>query len=224
MAVDSLAGPVRSALEAAFLRGQSERALTRLEAAVRSHPPTAASPRGALLDVAMSFSIAGAPARARAFLAQYDAAAGDSVNREVIAGQRRFVEASTLLAEGRTEDAIRLARRIDVADDGLRTLCDVCAHLALAQAFDRKNAADSTIAALERYLGSTSPTRLRFDAWFRGPAHKRLGELYEAKGDTKRATEQYATFVELWKRADPDLQPKVTEVRTRLDRLRRGLQ
>ena len=41
---------------------------------------------------------------------------------------------------------------------------------------------------------------------------------------TKRAVEQYGTFVELWKRADPDLQPRVTEARARLERLRRGLQ
>ena len=51
----------------------------------------------------------------------------------------------------------------------------------------------------------------------------RLGELYEARGDAKRAAEHYATFVELWKRADPDLQPKVTQVRMRLAALRRTL-
>ena len=56
-----------------------------------------------------------------------------------------------------------------------------------------------------------------------GPAHKRLGELYEARGDTKRAAEHYAAFVELWKRADPELQPKVAEARMRLERVRRSL-
>jgi hypothetical protein len=59
--------------------------------------------------------------------------------------------------------------------------------------------------------------------WLSGPIHKRLGELYEAKGNAKRAAEEYATFVELWKRADPDLQPKVAEARTRLERVRRAL-
>ena len=222
--VDSLASAVRVALEDAFLRDLSAPALARLEAAVRAHPPTAASPPGALLNVALSFAVAGAPARARRYLAQYDDAAADSVNRELIAGQRRFVEAATLLAEGRTEDAIRVARRIDVADDGLRTYCDICTHLALARAYDRANAPDSTIAALERYVASTNLIRPWTDAWFRGPAHKRLGELYEAKGDTKRAVEQYGAFVALWKNADSDLQPKVAEVRTRLERLRRNQQ
>ena len=56
-----------------------------------------------------------------------------------------------------------------------------------------------------------------------GPAHKRLGELYEAKGNDAKAVAHYAAFVWLWERADPDLQPKVAEVRARLERLRRTL-
>ena len=50
--------------------------------------------------------------------------------------------------------------------------------------------------------------------------HKRLGELYEAKGDTARAESNYTAFVELWKNADPELQPKVAEVKRRLTALR----
>jgi hypothetical protein len=93
----------------------------------------------------------------------------------------------------------------------------------LARSFDAANASDSTIAALERYLASTNVNRINPDTWFRGPAHKRLGELYEAKGDAKRAAAQYAAFVELWKSADPDLQPKVAEVQARLAGLRRTM-
>jgi DNA-binding SARP family transcriptional activator len=51
------------------------------------------------------------------------------------------------------------------------------------------------------------------------PALKRLGELYEAKGDRKRAREYYEKFVTLWKDADPELQPGVKEVRGRLAKL-----
>ncbi|MGH7620456.1 MAG: hypothetical protein ACREPM_24830, partial [Gemmatimonadaceae bacterium] len=47
-------------------------------------------------------------------------------------------------------------------------------------------------------------------------AHRRLGELYEAKGDTARAESHYTSFIDLWKTADPELQPKVAEVRKRL--------
>jgi hypothetical protein len=50
------------------------------------------------------------------------------------------------------------------------------------------------------------------------PIQKRLGELYEAKGDTARAVPHYVAFLNLWKNADPELQPAVAEVRRRLGR------
>src|SRR5439155_21028465 len=127
----------------------------------------------------IAYAMAGAPERARAVLAQYGAAAHDSVNREAWRGHRKYTESLTLLAEGRNDDAIRAARRIDVDDDGLRTFCDFCREVMLARAFDQANAPDSTIAHLERYLAGTSPNRINIDTWMRGPAHKRLGELYE---------------------------------------------
>jgi hypothetical protein len=61
--------------------------------------------------------------------------------------------------------------------------------------------------------------RLLGDGPTLAPSLKRLGELYEAKGDRKKAAEYYGRFVELWKDADPELQPGVKEVRGRLARL-----
>ena len=52
-----------------------------------------------------------------------------------------------------------------------------------------------------------------------GPSLKRLGELYEAKGDQKKALEYYARLLDLWGNADPDLQPVVKDVRARVARL-----
>lgn len=49
---------------------------------------------------------------------------------------------------------------------------------------------------------------------------ERLAELYEAKGNTARAIDAYARFAELWKNAEAELQPRVAEVRRRIDRLR----
>ena len=48
-----------------------------------------------------------------------------------------------------------------------------------------------------------------------------LAELYEAKGDRAKAASHYASFIEYWKNADPDLQPKVAEARARLQALSR---
>ena len=176
-----------------------------------------------MLDVATNYAFAGAPEKARTFLAQFDAAASDSVDRQSWRGQRPYTEATILLAERRNDDAIRAFRKMDTDADGLPHWCTFCLPLSLSRAYDQANQADSTIANLERYLRVTSDTRINADTWMLAPAHKRLGELYEAKGDAKRSAEHYAAFVELWKRADPDLQPKVAEARTRLELVRRSL-
>jgi hypothetical protein len=81
---------------------------------------------------------------------------------------------------------------------------------------------DSAIAAFERYLAAPDFDRQSLGWQFAGdPAflagvRKRLGELYEAKGERARAATHYAAFVELWKDAAPELQPKVAAVRRRL--------
>src|SRR5256885_3560331 len=46
--------------------------------------------------------------------------------------------------------------------------------------------------------------------------YKRLGEIYEAKNDLPRAASYYSKFLDLWKNADPALQPKVQDVKRRL--------
>jgi hypothetical protein len=47
-------------------------------------------------------------------------------------------------------------------------------------------------------------------------AYYRLGELYERQGQPVLARDRYASFVDLWQDADPELQPAVTEARRRL--------
>jgi tetratricopeptide (TPR) repeat protein len=48
---------------------------------------------------------------------------------------------------------------------------------------------------------------------------ERLGQLYESMGDTAKAIANYHAFIELWKNADPELQPRVADARRRLARL-----
>jgi hypothetical protein len=49
--------------------------------------------------------------------------------------------------------------------------------------------------------------------------NERLAQLYEAKGNRVKAAEHYRKFIELWKNADPELQPRVQDARERLRRL-----
>jgi len=52
-----------------------------------------------------------------------------------------------------------------------------------------------------------------------GPSLRRLGELYEARGDGARAAEYYGRFAKLWRDADPALQPAVRDALARAARL-----
>jgi eukaryotic-like serine/threonine-protein kinase len=58
--------------------------------------------------------------------------------------------------------------------------------------------------------------RLWYDAEWRVFVLERLGQLHEARGDRARAAEHYRVFIELWRDADPELQPRVREARRRL--------
>jgi len=46
-----------------------------------------------------------------------------------------------------------------------------------------------------------------------------MGELYEAKGERAKAVDFYGRFADLWRDADPALQPRVREAKRRLANL-----
>jgi tetratricopeptide (TPR) repeat protein len=48
-----------------------------------------------------------------------------------------------------------------------------------------------------------------------------LGRIAEAMGEREKAIESYQSVVDVWRRADPELQPFVAEAREALDRLRK---
>lgn len=51
---------------------------------------------------------------------------------------------------------------------------------------------------------------------------ERLGQLYEAKGNTAKALENYRAFIDLWRNADAEVQPRVAEARRRVAKLAPG--
>jgi tetratricopeptide (TPR) repeat protein len=103
----------------------------------------------------------------------------------------------------------------------LKSRCTACMQPRIARAFDALQRPDSAIAAYEAYVRSTNPDQFLSDARELARAYMRLGELYVAAGDTTRAVQRYGDFVELWKDADAALQPKVAEIRERINGLLR---
>ena len=89
----------------------------------------------------------------------------------------------------------------------------------MATAHDNAGRPDSAIAYFEKFTDSRGQIP-DFDAEFRAGSYKRLGELYDAKGNKAKAIENFEQFVEMWKNAEPELQPKVREVQDKLKRLR----
>jgi len=100
--------------------------------------------------------------------------------------------------------------------------CAVCDLPMLGRAFDLAGTRDSAIAVYERFVTTKWPDRPAPDAFFLPAVHKRLGELYEAKGQREKALAHYRSFIELWKNADPVLQPKVQDAQQRVAALTRG--
>jgi tetratricopeptide (TPR) repeat protein/tRNA A-37 threonylcarbamoyl transferase component Bud32 len=210
---------ITRAMTDAWFRGKRTEALAQLDAAMRATPVTPRTSPDPLFELASTYAIVGAPERARAALKQAETLLRDTVTRRRAQSRLTEVEGDIALAENRPAEAIAAYRRSEVGGDGLPEGCTFCAPAFIGLAFDRANEADSAIVYLERYLAIPSPGRLALDRWLMAPAHKRLGELYEARGDNARAVSHYTAFVRLWEHADPDMQPKVAEVRTRMERL-----
>ncbi|MEP6745609.1 MAG: hypothetical protein ABJB33_08945 [Gemmatimonadota bacterium] len=69
---------------------------------------------------------------------------------------------------------------------------------------------------LEQAVNSIVAEDVSEDAFWYAPGLRRLGEMYETKGDRAKAREYYLRFVDLWRNADPVFQPQVTEAKRRL--------
>jgi len=194
-------------------RNASDAARREVEEALRRHPlasiPAEDRP---YLDLAWLYADAGHPDRARQLLAEYEATVPEGVRR----GQpfRHGAAAQIAFAEGRFQDAIRGYRSWYDEDS-----CAVCGLFLLGRAYEKAGQPDSALAVYERAV--TTPGYLRAfeeDATL-GPTYRRLAELYEERGQLDKARDYYGRFVDLWKDADPDLQPIVRDVKQRLARL-----
>ena len=197
-------------VDAWFLENK-QRALQGIARALTEYPldsiPLSVRPYDRLVFL---YSIVGRPDLARPMLQALQRrpavdAAGDEAVKHRAAGE-------IALAERRYDEAVREFRSSDVGE------CSSCGLPELARAYDLAGKADSALAVFSRYVDALDRP-LAIDALRLAGSHKRLGELYEAKGDRQNAASHYMKFIELWKNADPVLQPKVAEVRKRLARL-----
>jgi tetratricopeptide (TPR) repeat protein/tRNA A-37 threonylcarbamoyl transferase component Bud32 len=131
------------------------------------------------------------------------------------AGRRAMMTSQIAFAEQRWNDAIapmqEAYKRFEVREGFALEF--------LGQAHDFAGKPDSAIRYLEEFTKLPDPTMDETPTFLAG-SYKRLGELYDAKGNKAKAIENFEKFVELWKDAEPELQPKVREAQDKLKRLR----
>ena len=175
--------------------------------------PLVDRPYDALLAVASFIGDTTLVGRVRADLQRQLTARGKTVDR---AADEALADALANYASGRLQPALA---KFNEADRLLHP-CTECIPAGKFLAFDRLGNADSAIAAGEAYLKNVRAPMIVNDVMFRPGMLQRLGELYEAKGMPEKALPHYEEFAELWKKADPDLQPRVRDVRGRIERLK----
>ena len=212
-------GAIRRGLLDLRYRHRPLAALSAVEAALGRHPlssiPTLNRPYSAL---AAFYAEAGRPEAARRLLAEYERLVPERTRRGH-PGQLAAA-AAIALAEGRVRDAIvgyrAWTEQAENPADGL---------FELATAYERARQPDSALAVYERSVtagGVRAPLVLfdPVDARAFAATLQRLGTLYAARSDHAKARDYYGRFVDLWKDADPELQPLVADARAALKRLR----
>jgi tetratricopeptide (TPR) repeat protein len=194
------------------LRGDAGAALAIVAGALRRHPLAGVSPEDRpYLDLVGLYAAAGRPDLARAVQRSWERDAPEGRRR---APERHAIEAQAAFAE---RDYTKAATAWRAFNDALG--CVVCGLYDLGRVYDAAGQPDSAIAVWQRAVTQPDLNRLTSDPLDLAPTLKRLGELYERRGDRQPALDAYSRFVELWRDADPEFQPVVADVKRRIERL-----
>ena len=167
-------------------------------------------------DLVWAAYVAGRPSDVRRYAAEFERqrAGAHSVSADA---ERQWVRGVAALADGKPREAL-----LPFGAAEARCSFSTClnawssAEPLLAYAQDLSGDVRSAEQTYDRYLARADAG---WNADFVAGAYKRVGELAEARGDIRKAITHFTRFVELWKDADPELQPRVREVRASLARL-----
>jgi DNA-binding SARP family transcriptional activator/Tfp pilus assembly protein PilF/TolB-like protein len=160
-------------------------------------------------ELARFYARAGRLTRAREMVAR--AEANDRVLGRPAGPLRTWTLGVMALAEGKAAEAEASLRQ---AAEGIE--CTICALPDLARAYEAVGKPDAAVVVYERYLATPWLWRYEPDAVELGWAMKRLAELYDARGETGKASAARTRLLQLWRRADPELQPVLADIRARV--------
>jgi len=188
-------------------------ALATLSAALAKYPLSAMEPSDRpYTAVAIAYALAGKTDEAQRMMTEY----ARNVPPQVQKGDPdRFTAAGEIaMAQGRYSDALASFRQSQIDN-----ICVLCNTFEIGAAYAKLAQPDSALVYYERYLHGGGVFRIFRDVDHLAATYQRLGELYEAKGDRARARDNYVKLADLWKNADPELQPIVKDTKERVARL-----
>lgn len=165
------------------------------------------------LDLAAVLAIAGRPEEARRYLDGWLSTA-DEVRQRAEEEAVTNARGEVALATGRLDEALAAFRRVRELED-----CPQCGLVDIGRVHDAAGRPDSAIAAWEEYLRTPTPYRVFSDGQSRAFVLEGLARLYEEAGEGAKARATWTEFAELWRDADPELQPRVEAARRRVQAL-----
>ncbi|HEV8150875.1 MAG TPA: protein kinase [Gemmatimonadales bacterium] len=192
-----------------LLRGKPEAGIHSLDSALAKFPMNEVDPLDRpYLVLADAYVRAGEDAKAERLLAEYERTVPAENRKSDFA--RIYSRALLSLEKGRYAEAIAGFREFREKVGGeLTALWDI------GQAFDRMGQTDSALAVYEAFA-TTPDIGPAGRQYFLPLTYRRLGEVYEARGNKEKALEYYGKFTALWKDADPELMPQVQDVKKRM--------
>jgi len=191
--------------------GDTAGALRQVERALAQHPLDSLPPEDrSYLRLARFYAWVGALEQASEHLEEFR----ESVH--VVVQQRQAAahaatEGAIAFARGDYAQAISSYRRSYDESN-----CAVCGLYQLGRSYEMIGEADSALAVYERAVRTPGLFRATEESLTLGPTYERLAHLYEQREESGNAIEYYNRFIELWKDADPELQPRVQDARERL--------
>jgi tetratricopeptide (TPR) repeat protein len=209
-------GMVGAITRLSFL-GEPEAAASILDEAWANRPTEGVEPINlAHLLFAGLYAEAGRPDRARDLLALYQ----DEVDAETREGSGQqsavhMVQGTIALAEGRSEEALQemlLARELVES-------CVLCVLPELGEAYAAVGQHREAVASLTEYVKAPVLKRAGTDNIVLHEVLIGLAESHEALGEAEKAGEYYRWILDLWSDADPELQPRIEELRAGLARV-----
>ncbi|HEV8196324.1 MAG TPA: tetratricopeptide repeat protein, partial [Gemmatimonadales bacterium] len=218
MAVEALEAELRRVQPVALYRGDLRGARAQLDLALRANPPDKMAARDRPMAQLVRAAVAvGNRELATRFQEDFRRNPGNVPGR--VAHFLEFLGDGAVLSlrDETLPQAIQALEKATIT-------CVYCAEAAIAAAFDRLGKPDSALAHYQRWAEDGESVWEAGVYWYDAPlAYFRLGELYETKGDKARAIDFYGRFTELWREADPVLQPRVAEAKRRISELRKSI-